>query len=120
LSRETVVAALSWYGEQAAEHLIEHFIDGTDGGKPTPMTWDNQRWIRYRSTTALLQQFLGCSHYGAPLNQGKIVGRAIECPWHASRFALEDGGVVQGPACAGVPAYDCRIVNDQVQVKLRQ
>jgi nitrite reductase/ring-hydroxylating ferredoxin subunit/uncharacterized membrane protein len=60
-----------------------------------------------------------CSHYGAPLNEGKIVGRAIECPWHASRFALEDGRVVQGPACAGVPAYDCRIVNDQVQVKLR-
>ena len=53
-----VVKALSEYGEQAAEHLIDHFIDGTEGGKPTPMTWDNHRWIRYRSTTALLQQFL--------------------------------------------------------------
>jgi predicted acylesterase/phospholipase RssA len=53
-----LVKALSGYGEQAAEHLIEHFIDGTEGGQPTPMTWDNHRWIRYRSTTALLQQFL--------------------------------------------------------------
>ena len=61
-----------------------------------------------------------CSHYGAPLNQGKIVERTIECPWHASRFALEDGRVVQGPACAGVPVYDCKIANDQVQIKLRQ
>ena len=61
-----------------------------------------------------------CSHYGAPLNDGKIVERTIECPWHASRFALEDGRVVQGPACAGVPVYDCKIVNDQVQIKLRQ
>ncbi len=61
-----------------------------------------------------------CSHYGAPLNEGTIVDRTIECPWHASRFALEDGRVVQGPACAGVPVYDCKIVNDQVQIKLRQ
>jgi nitrite reductase/ring-hydroxylating ferredoxin subunit/uncharacterized membrane protein len=61
-----------------------------------------------------------CSHYGAPLNKGTIVERTIVCPWHASRFALEDGRVVEGPACAAVPAYDCRIVNDQVQIKLRQ
>ncbi|HKW64033.1 MAG TPA: DUF2231 domain-containing protein [Candidatus Acidoferrum sp.] len=61
-----------------------------------------------------------CSHYGAPLNEGKIVERTIECPWHGSRFALEDGRVVQGPACAGVPLYDCKIVNDQVQIKLRR
>ena len=61
-----------------------------------------------------------CSHYGAPLNEGTIVERTIECPWHASRFALDDGRVVQGPACAGVPVYDCKIVNDQVHIKLRQ
>jgi nitrite reductase/ring-hydroxylating ferredoxin subunit/uncharacterized membrane protein len=61
-----------------------------------------------------------CSHYGAPLNEGKIVEGTLECPWHASRFALDDGRVVQGPACAGVPVYDCKIVNDQVQIKLRQ
>jgi len=61
-----------------------------------------------------------CSHYGAPLNEGTIVDRTIECPWHASRFALEDGRVVQGPACAGVPVYDCKIVNDQVQIKFRR
>lgn len=54
-----IVKALSGYGEQAADHLIQHFIRGTDDGKPTPMTWDNHRWIRYRSTTALLEQFLG-------------------------------------------------------------
>jgi len=61
-----------------------------------------------------------CSHYGAPLGDGRMVERTIECPWHASRFALEDGSVVQGPACAGVPVYECKIVNDQVQIKLRR
>jgi nitrite reductase/ring-hydroxylating ferredoxin subunit/uncharacterized membrane protein len=61
-----------------------------------------------------------CSHYGAPLNEGKIVERTIECPWHASRFAIEDGRVVQGPACAAVPVYDCKIVKEHVQIKLRR
>lgn len=61
-----------------------------------------------------------CSHYGAPLNEGKLVGNTIECPWHFSRFALDDGRVVQGPACAAVPAYDCRTVNDQIQIKMRR
>ena len=61
-----------------------------------------------------------CSHYGAPLNEGTIVARTIECPWHASRFALDDDRVVQGPACAGVPVYDCKIVSDRVHIKLRQ
>ena len=43
-----------------------------------------------------------CTHYGAPLNEGTIVDRTIECPWHASRFALEDGRVSKArpaPAC---------------------
>jgi nitrite reductase/ring-hydroxylating ferredoxin subunit len=60
-----------------------------------------------------------CSHYGAPLNEGRVVDNTIECPWHASRFALEDGMVVQGPACAALPVYDCRIVNAQVQIEMR-
>ena len=61
-----------------------------------------------------------CSHYGAPLNEGTVVGGTIECPWHFSRFSLEDGRVVQGPACAAIPAYDCRIVSNHVQIKIRR
>ena len=61
-----------------------------------------------------------CSHYGAPLNEGTVVGGTIECPWHFSRISLEDGRVVQGPACAAIPSYDCRVVNNQVQIKIRR
>jgi len=46
------------YGEQAGEKLINRFIEGMDNGKPTPMTWENHRWIRYRSTMATLVGFL--------------------------------------------------------------
>ena len=60
-----------------------------------------------------------CSHYGAPLNEGRVVQNTIECPWHVSRFALEDGRVVEGPACAAIPVYDCRIVGNQLRIKMR-
>lgn len=53
-----LVTSLNEYGKQAAERLIEHFIYGKDQGEPMDMTWNNQRWIRYRSTMALLETFL--------------------------------------------------------------
>jgi nitrite reductase/ring-hydroxylating ferredoxin subunit/uncharacterized membrane protein len=39
-----------------------------------------------------------CSHFGGPLSDGKLVDNCIECPYHASRFDLQDGHVVSGPA----------------------
>ncbi|HEY7837544.1 MAG TPA: DUF2231 domain-containing protein [Terriglobales bacterium] len=44
-----------------------------------------------------------CSHFSGPLSEGKLVGMSIECPWHRSRFALEDGRVLDR-APATVPA----------------
>ena len=35
-----------------------------DDGQPTPMTWNNQRFIRYRSTMVLLETFLAKFAYG--------------------------------------------------------
>jgi nitrite reductase/ring-hydroxylating ferredoxin subunit/uncharacterized membrane protein len=39
-----------------------------------------------------------CSHWGGPLSEGKIIDDSVRCPWHGSRFALEDGRVIDGPA----------------------
>jgi nitrite reductase/ring-hydroxylating ferredoxin subunit/uncharacterized membrane protein len=60
-----------------------------------------------------------CSHYGAPLNEGKLESGTIQCPWHFSRFALADGSVREGPACAAVPCYEVRIVKEQIEVRFQ-
>lgn len=60
-----------------------------------------------------------CSHYGGPLEEGKLRGDVVECPWHGSRFALEDGHVVAGPATAPAPAYEARINNNQIEVRAK-
>lgn len=59
-----------------------------------------------------------CSHLAGPLHEGEVVDGCVECPWHGSRFRLDDGSVARGPATAPVPAFETRVVGGEVQVRL--
>ena len=58
-----------------------------------------------------------CTHRGAPLDEGSVVGDCVECPWHGSRFRLSDGQIERGPASRPQPALETRVVDGRVQVK---
>jgi nitrite reductase/ring-hydroxylating ferredoxin subunit/uncharacterized membrane protein len=58
-----------------------------------------------------------CTHRGAPLGEGSVSDGCVECPWHASRFALRDGSVVRGPAIRPQPVFEVRQSGDHVQVR---
>ena len=61
-----------------------------------------------------------CSHYGAPLEEGEVDGEGcVVCPWHGSRFRLEDGSVARGPAVSPQLGYDVREVGDRLQLRVR-
>ena len=49
-----------------------------------------------------------CSHAGGPLDKGTIVDGCVQCPWHGSRFGLDDGHVRRGPAVYDQPLYEVR------------
>ncbi len=61
-----------------------------------------------------------CSHFGAPLEEGKLENGSIECPWHGSQFSLQDGGVKAGPATSPLPIYETRISDGKIQVKVKK
>lgn len=58
-----------------------------------------------------------CSHFGAPLSEGSLIGDSIVCPWHQSRFSLSDGSVINGPAVHPQPCLEVRIRDGKVEVR---
>jgi nitrite reductase/ring-hydroxylating ferredoxin subunit/uncharacterized membrane protein len=58
-----------------------------------------------------------CSHLGGPLSEGKLEHATIRCPWHGSRFALEDGRVLEGPAVHAQPVLEVRVRDGQIEVR---
>lgn len=58
-----------------------------------------------------------CSHFSGPLSEGKLIGDSIQCPWHRSRFALEDGRVLDGPAVHPQPCLEARVRNGQIEIR---
>ena len=58
-----------------------------------------------------------CSHFSGPLSEGKLEGDSVVCPLHFSRFALEDGRVLDGPAVHPQPCLEVRTRNGQVEVQ---
>lgn len=59
-----------------------------------------------------------CAHAGGPLNEGKLDGEVVTCPWHYSRFRFSDGRVVSGPATFDQPPLVVRERGGIVEVKL--
>ena len=57
-----------------------------------------------------------CTHMGGPLSQGAVVDGAVQCPWHASRFGLDDGHIVAGPAAFAERCLATRVRNGQIEV----
>ena len=61
-----------------------------------------------------------CAHAGGPLDKGTVTpDGCLECPWHASRFRLEDGVMRQGPAVYDQPSYEIRSTDGGYEVRRR-
>ncbi|MDQ6617179.1 MAG: Rieske 2Fe-2S domain-containing protein [Actinomycetota bacterium] len=58
-----------------------------------------------------------CSHRGGPLSDGTVEGTCATCPWHGSRFDLESGEVMAGPAIVGQAVYETRVRDGEVEVR---
>ncbi len=80
----------------------------TVSGVPVALLRQGTQWYAISAT---------CPHAGGPLNEGKLTGDVVECPWHGSLFRCSDGKVLGGPATVNIPRYDVRIRNGQVEAK---
>ncbi len=85
--------------------------------KPTRAMHDGVPILLVRRGERLFAMAETCSHFSGPLSEGKLVGDSVVCPYHASRFALEDGRVLDGPAVHPQPCLEARACNGWIEVR---
>ncbi|GAT79705.1 (2Fe-2S)-binding protein [Streptomyces sp. F-3] len=89
-------------------------------GRPVRRSVDDVPVLVVRESGGTLHALADrCSHLAGPLSEGTVADRCVRCPWHGSVFRLSDGWNVRGPATAPQPAFDTRIVDGHVEVRLR-
>ncbi|HKW05481.1 MAG TPA: non-heme iron oxygenase ferredoxin subunit [Nitrososphaerales archaeon] len=58
-----------------------------------------------------------CTHVGAPLSRGMLIGNVIQCPWHGSRFDVKTGAVLKGPAQQRETTFEVKVEGNSIWVK---
>lgn len=58
-----------------------------------------------------------CTHVGGPLDEGKLDGHLVTCPWHESVFDVRTGACLHGPATMGCHSYDVRVQAGTIAIK---
>lgn len=59
-----------------------------------------------------------CTHAGAPLVEGEVENGILKCPWHGSRFNIETGEVIRGPAKRQLRTYYSMVKDNSLLVEL--
>jgi nitrite reductase/ring-hydroxylating ferredoxin subunit/uncharacterized membrane protein len=90
--------------------------DLTDG-KPRRVEVDGAAVLLLKRGDRLDAIAATCPHLGGPLDEGKIEGDTVTCPWHGSVFCLRDGKLLHGPATSPVMAYEVKIEEGRVLVR---
>jgi nitrite reductase/ring-hydroxylating ferredoxin subunit/uncharacterized membrane protein len=89
-------------------------------GKLMRVTHEGTPILLVRRGNRLFAMAETCSHFSGPLSEGKLEGNTVVCPYHFSRFALEDGRVLDGPAVHPQPCLEVRTRNGQIEVRRRK
>ncbi len=58
-----------------------------------------------------------CPHLAAPMAEGWLYRGELVCPWHGSRFDVQTGAVMTGPATCPLPCFQTEVRDGQIQIR---
>jgi nitrite reductase/ring-hydroxylating ferredoxin subunit/uncharacterized membrane protein len=86
-------------------------------GKLTRVQADKVPVVLLKRGAEILAIAETCAHAGGPLSEGQLEGEDVICPWHASRYSMRTGEIVNGPSCFPQPRFETRVANGQIEVR---
>jgi nitrite reductase/ring-hydroxylating ferredoxin subunit/uncharacterized membrane protein len=106
----------------ASEKLPDNFVrvaadSDVPPRKPVRVDYNGIPILLVRQGSQIYALAETCAHLGGPLSEGKLEDDTISCPWHGSRYSLQDGHVVDGPSVHPQPCLEARVVNGQIEVR---
>jgi 3-phenylpropionate/trans-cinnamate dioxygenase ferredoxin reductase subunit len=89
-------------------------------GEPTAVKVDKKNVLLVKIGDEVHACGAKCTHYGGPLKDGVLKGRALTCPWHTARFDVATGNVQSPPALDHLPSYETKVQKGKVMIRKRE
>jgi nitrite reductase/ring-hydroxylating ferredoxin subunit/uncharacterized membrane protein len=94
-------------------------LDDLVPGKPRQIRHEGISVALVRRDESVFAVGERCPHLSAAMSEGWLYRGDLVCPWHGSRFDLETGAPVNGPATAPLPCYETRVQRGLVEIRRR-
>ena len=93
-------------------------LDEVPAGRPKLVELDGTRIVLTRVGDAVYACGAVCSHRGGPLDEGKLQGNRLVCPWHGWMYDVRTGQCLFPGRGAAVPSYAVRAEGGEIFVEL--
>ena len=98
-------------GVSTSEFKEGGLLEGHSNGEPVLVA---------RSADSFFAIGASCTHYGARLVDGLVVGDTVRCPWHHACFSLRTGEALRAPALDPVSCWKVETIGGKLFVREKQ
>ncbi len=82
--------------------------------------WGGRAYAIFNAKSGFFATADLCTHGGAHLSEGLVMGDIIECPLHQGRFHIPSGEAKSPPACRKLRTYPIRVDGGDVFILIAQ